>query len=162
MEACSYRLLLHLHRRSGLVQPRTVRVAERVPTDSAVLPGSNVALVMDRQPSAIRCRMILPTPNAPGVAPHVGHETTQHPEGRRYRPVYFMFMWLSYFSVATPDATIACGNECDFSFKLVHVFLFYCQSLSDCENDPAERAVLHQVTQSFSRFGQREALSRDR
>src|SRR6266403_1733886 len=34
--------------------------------------------------------------------------------------------------------------------------------LSDCEDDPAERAALNQVTQSISRFGQREGLSHDR
>src|SRR6267378_8421739 len=34
--------------------------------------------------------------------------------------------------------------------------------LSKCEHDPAERAALNQVTQSISRFGQREGLSHDR
>src|SRR6267378_5920653 len=34
--------------------------------------------------------------------------------------------------------------------------------LSDCEDDPAERAALNQVTQSISRFGQWEGLSHDR
>jgi len=34
--------------------------------------------------------------------------------------------------------------------------------LSDCEDDPAEGAALNQVTQSISRFGQREGLSHDR
>src|SRR6266481_8036532 len=34
--------------------------------------------------------------------------------------------------------------------------------LSDCEDDPAEGAVLNQITQSFSRFVQREGLSHDR
>src|SRR5882757_9042874 len=34
--------------------------------------------------------------------------------------------------------------------------------LSDCEDDPAERAAFNQVTQSVSRFGQREGLSHDR
>src|SRR5437899_9146122 len=36
------------------------------------------------------------------------------------------------------------------------------QSLSDCEDDPAEGAALNQVTQSISRFGQRKGLSHDR
>jgi hypothetical protein len=36
------------------------------------------------------------------------------------------------------------------------------QSLSDCEDDPAEGAALNQVTQSISRFGQWEGLSYDR
>jgi hypothetical protein len=35
------------------------------------------------------------------------------------------------------------------------------QSLSDCENDSAERAALNLVTQSISRLGQREGLSHD-
>src|SRR6266446_3338574 len=34
--------------------------------------------------------------------------------------------------------------------------------MSDCENDPAERAAVDQVTQSISRFGQWEGLSHDR
>jgi hypothetical protein len=33
---------------------------------------------------------------------------------------------------------------------------------SDCEDDSAEGAALNQVTQSISRFGQREGLSHDR
>src|ERR1700687_3539533 len=33
---------------------------------------------------------------------------------------------------------------------------------SCCEDDPAEGAALNQVTQSISRFGQREGLSHDR
>jgi hypothetical protein len=33
---------------------------------------------------------------------------------------------------------------------------------SDCEDYPTERAALNQVTQSISRFGQREGLSHDR
>src|SRR6202521_4826744 len=36
------------------------------------------------------------------------------------------------------------------------------QSLSCCEDDPAEGAALNQVTQSISRFGQREGLSHNR
>jgi hypothetical protein len=43
-----------------------------------------------------------------------------------------------------------------------HVFLSSHQSLSDCENDSAERAALNLVTQSISRLGQREGLSHDR
>ena len=35
-----HQFLLHLHRSSGLVQPRTVRVAGRVPADDPVLPSS--------------------------------------------------------------------------------------------------------------------------
>jgi len=34
--------------------------------------------------------------------------------------------------------------------------------MSDCEDDPAEWAALNQITQSISRFGQREGLSHDR
>jgi hypothetical protein len=33
------------------------------------------------------------------------------------------------------------SNECNFSFKLVHVFLSFDQSLSDCEDDSAEGAA---------------------
>src|SRR5271166_3594369 len=60
------------------------------------------------------------------------------------------------------DAAIATRNECNFSFKVVHVFLSSHQSLSCCEDDPAKGAALNQVTQSISRFGQREGLSHDR
>ena len=53
------------------------------------------------------------------------------------------------------NAAIATRNECDFSFELVHVFPppLCLSKLSDCEDDPAERAALKQVTQSISRFG---------
>ena len=42
--------------------------------------------------------------------------------------------------------------------KMIRAF----RNLSDCEDDPAEGAVLNQVTQSISRFGQREGLAHDR
>ena len=45
----THKFLLHLHRRSGLVQPRAVSVAERVPADCTVPPCSDLALFMDRQ-----------------------------------------------------------------------------------------------------------------
>src|SRR5882672_7850289 len=60
------------------------------------------------------------------------------------------------------NAAIATSNEGNFAFKFVHVFLSSHQSLSYCEDDPAEGAALNQVTQSISRFGQREGLSHDR
>lgn len=46
--------LLHLHRRSGLVQPRTIRVAERVPANAGELTGGSLALLMNEQPLAVR------------------------------------------------------------------------------------------------------------
>src|SRR6202035_2247424 len=36
------------------------------------------------------------------------------------------------------------------------------QRLSDCEDDPAERAALNEITKCISRFGQREGLSHNR
>src|SRR6266403_2054142 len=42
------------------------------------------------------------------------------------------------------------------------MFLSYHHGISDCENDPAERAAVNQVTQSISRFGQWEGLGHDR
>src|SRR5260370_23155111 len=36
------------------------------------------------------------------------------------------------------------------------------KDLSDCKDDPAEGAALHQVTQRISRFGQRKGLSHAR
>src|SRR6266436_5588097 len=44
----------------------------------------------------------------------------------------------------------------------VHVFFPPPQSVSDCEDDPAEGPALNQVTQCISRFGQREGLRHDR
>ena len=49
------------------------------------------------------------------------------------------------------------GEAIDFEF-IDHSF----QNLSNCEDDPAEGAVLNQVTQSISRLGQRKGLSHDR
>src|SRR6267143_3437315 len=39
-----------------------------------------------------------------------------------------------------------------------HVFHRSCQGLSDCEDDPAVRPPINQITQSIRRFGQRECL----
>ncbi len=50
-----HQFLLHFHRSSGLVQPRTVRVAERMPTDLSELPCRDLACVMDENPLAV-CR----------------------------------------------------------------------------------------------------------
>jgi hypothetical protein len=43
------------------------------------------------------------------------------------------------------NAAIATSNECNFSFKLVHIFFSYYQTLSDCEDDSAEGASNGQV-----------------
>ena len=59
------------------------------------------------------------------------------------------------------DAAVATSYECNFSFKFVHIFPHFI-TVSDGEDDPAERAALNQVTQSISRFGQREGLGQDR
>jgi hypothetical protein len=45
---------------------------------------------------------------------------------------------------------------------LRHVFPCSCEIMSDCDDDPTEGAALNQITQSFSRFGQREGFSHDR
>jgi hypothetical protein len=60
------------------------------------------------------------------------------------------------------NAASATSNEGNFSFQLVHIFFSSHQSLSDCEDDPAEGAALNQVTQRISRFGQREGLRHNR
>src|SRR5271163_2348909 len=59
-----HQFLLHLHRSSGLVQPRTIRVAERVPTDPSQLPSLDLACVVDENPLAVRCGLTLPAPHA--------------------------------------------------------------------------------------------------
>ena len=43
----THEFLLYLHRRSGLVQPRTIGVAERMPTNRAVLSGSGLPFLVD-------------------------------------------------------------------------------------------------------------------
>jgi len=43
--------------------------------------------------------------------------------------------------------------------KQSHCRSFCHESLSDCEDDPAEGAALNQVTQSFSRFGSGKVLA---
>jgi hypothetical protein len=43
-----HQFLLHLQRSSGLVQPRAICVAERVPTDGTVLPGILDACIVDK------------------------------------------------------------------------------------------------------------------
>jgi hypothetical protein len=44
----THQFLLHLHWRTGLVQPRAVRVAERMPPDSRELPGSILSLLVNQ------------------------------------------------------------------------------------------------------------------
>src|SRR5580658_1822278 len=50
------------------------------------------------------------------------------------------------------------------TFVICHGFPFSLTESrsSNCEDDPAERPALNQVTQRFSRFGEREVLSNDR
>jgi hypothetical protein len=49
-----------------------------------------------------------------------------------------------------------------FILRGFHLILSSFQFPSNCENDPAEGAALNQVTQSISRFGQREGLGHNR
>ena len=51
-----HQFLLHLHRRSGLVQPRT----ERVPTNLCELPSYDFACVVNEHPLAVRRGLTLP------------------------------------------------------------------------------------------------------
>ena len=60
----THRFLLHLYRRSRLVQPRTVRVAKRVPTEIRLLPCDSLTLLVNQKPLTVRRRMILLTPGA--------------------------------------------------------------------------------------------------
>ena len=79
-----HQLLLHFHRISGLVQPRTIRVRNVCQPISPSFHSATlrVSWIRARLPCAV---------GAPGqhhtlaAAPHVGHATTQHPEGRRCR-----------------------------------------------------------------------------
>jgi hypothetical protein len=60
---------------------------------------------------------------------------------------------------------VTCSPSSDHGLGCVqdfHVFLSSYQSLSDCEDDPAEGAALNKVTHSFRRFCQWEALCHDR
>jgi len=59
-----HQFLLHFHRSPGLVQPRTVRVAERMPTDLSELPCRDLARVMDQNSLAICRGLSLPAPHA--------------------------------------------------------------------------------------------------
>jgi hypothetical protein len=70
-----HQFLLHLHQSFPLVQPRTIRVLERMPTDFSEFRCRNLARVMDENS--------LCQHHTPDAAPHVGHSTTPHPEGRR-------------------------------------------------------------------------------
>ncbi len=59
----THEFLLDLHRRSGLVQPRTIRVAERVPADGPVLAGVLSARLMQEHSNAVTGFLILVTPD---------------------------------------------------------------------------------------------------
>ena len=56
------------------------------------------------------------------------------------------------------DAAVATSYECNFSFKFVHIFPHFFTVYDG--RRPAERVAHNQVTQSISRFGQREGLAR--
>jgi len=60
----AHQLLLHPYRSPGVVQPRTVGVPERMPTDAGVLPGSIPALFVERETPAVRRRAVGQTPDA--------------------------------------------------------------------------------------------------
>ena len=80
----THQFLLHFHRSSGLVQPRAVRVAERMPTDLSEFPRRDLACFVDENSLAV-CRGALPalastldTNQGDGV-PFIGEE---FPAGR--------------------------------------------------------------------------------
>jgi hypothetical protein len=54
----AHQLLLHPNRRSGVVQPRPVGVAEGVPPHAAVLSDCCPPLLMERKPLAVRGRAV--------------------------------------------------------------------------------------------------------
>jgi hypothetical protein len=68
------------------------------------------------------------------------------------------FVFLRQRFVLVPVAASILVNLTD----LRHVFPCSCEIMSDCDDDPTEEAALNEITQSFSRFGQRELFSHDR
>jgi hypothetical protein len=62
----SHQFLLHLHRSSGLVQPRTIRVAERVPADAPILAGVLHARLVQKHTNAVPGFLLLFTPDTSG------------------------------------------------------------------------------------------------
>ena len=75
-----HQFLLHLHRSSGLVQPRTVRVAERVPTDLPELPCRNLARVVDENLPAVRRGLTLPIHKFQYRPEQVGYKKASTPD----------------------------------------------------------------------------------
>src|ERR1700691_183653 len=66
-------------------------------------------------------------------------------------------------AVANPMPSVPPVITATFPCNLPMVFPLLSPSRSsNCEDDPAERPALNQVTQRFSRIGQREGLSHDR
>src|SRR5258705_5195318 len=66
-------------------------------------------------------------------------------------------------AVANPMPSVPPVITTTFPCNLPMVFPFLAESRSsNCEDDPAERPALNQVTQCFSCVGQREVLSHDR
>ena len=64
IDGMTHQFLLHLHRSPGFVQPRTVRVAERVPADLTEPPRSQLAFLMNEDALSIGRRAFLPTPES--------------------------------------------------------------------------------------------------
>jgi len=72
MEACRASVPAEPSSESGLVQPRTVSVAERVPADLSELPGCNLTCVVDQNALAVAVGSPYQH-HTPAAAPHVGH-----------------------------------------------------------------------------------------
>ena len=73
----THEFLLHFHRSSGLVQPRTIRVTERVPAECAIPPSCDPSSFVDQQSSPVRCGLVLSAPNPRvGSARRTGYDAT--------------------------------------------------------------------------------------
>ena len=72
----THQFLLHSHRRSGVVQPRAVGVAEGVLPHTAVLPGCLPPLLVQQRTLAVWRRTVGQTPDSlPGAALRALHQT---------------------------------------------------------------------------------------
>jgi hypothetical protein len=75
----SHEFLLHLHRRSSLVQPRAVRVAERVPADAAEERDQNLRNFKESMEILATRNDCTPLPPSPAAMASISNVSSRKP-----------------------------------------------------------------------------------
>ena len=129
----THEFLLYLHRRSGFVQPRTIRVAEGVPADVGELACCCLAQLVNDNPLAVRSGLAL---HAPFARRHAACRT-----------------WNDAASGSAKIALLDLGRIVGFLPRLTALIAWLKESRSDV-NSPAKSGMSARRTP----FSQRKAI----